>query len=85
MTTLVMISILLVGIAGYRLLPVSDLPNVDFPNIVVTANVAGSQPGDHGLGGCNAARKAVLDHRRHRYHDLGQRPGPYARSTSSLT
>jgi HAE1 family hydrophobic/amphiphilic exporter-1 len=44
MTTLVMISILLVGIAGYRLLPVSDLPNVDFPNIVVTANVPGASP-----------------------------------------
>ncbi len=44
MTTLVMFSILFVGIAGYRLLPVSDLPNVDFPNIVVTANVPGASP-----------------------------------------
>ncbi len=33
MTTLVMIAILIFGIAGYRLLPVSDLPNVDFPTI----------------------------------------------------
>jgi HAE1 family hydrophobic/amphiphilic exporter-1 len=44
MTTLVMLSILFAGIAGYRLLPVSDLPNVDFPNIVVTANVPGASP-----------------------------------------
>jgi len=44
MTTLVMLSILFVGMAGYRLLPVSDLPNVDFPNIVVTANVPGASP-----------------------------------------
>jgi HAE1 family hydrophobic/amphiphilic exporter-1 len=44
MTTLVMLSILFLGIAGYRLLPVSDLPNVDFPNIVVTANVPGASP-----------------------------------------
>jgi HAE1 family hydrophobic/amphiphilic exporter-1 len=44
MTTLVMLSILFVGIAGYRLLPVSDLPNVDFPNIVVTAMVPGASP-----------------------------------------
>jgi hydrophobic/amphiphilic exporter-1 (mainly G- bacteria), HAE1 family len=44
MTTLVMLSILFVGIAGYRLLPVSDLPNVDFPNIVVSANVPGASP-----------------------------------------
>ncbi len=44
MTTLVMISILFVGIAGYRKLPVSDLPNVDFPTIQVTANVPGASP-----------------------------------------
>ncbi|MCK9418003.1 MAG: efflux RND transporter permease subunit [Nitrospirae bacterium] len=44
MTTLVMLSILFLGIAGYRLLPVSDLPNVDFPTIQVTANVPGASP-----------------------------------------
>jgi len=44
MTTLVMLSILFVGIAGYRLLPVSDLPNVDFPTILVSANVPGASP-----------------------------------------
>jgi HAE1 family hydrophobic/amphiphilic exporter-1 len=44
MTTLVMLSIVLLGVAGYRLLPVSDLPNVDFPTIVVSANVPGASP-----------------------------------------
>src|SRR5512139_800645 len=44
MTTLVMIAILLLGIVGYRLLPVSDLPNVDFPTILVTANLPGATP-----------------------------------------
>ncbi|MHB8844486.1 MAG: efflux RND transporter permease subunit [Nitrospirota bacterium] len=44
MTTLVMLSILFLGVAGYRLLPVSALPNVDFPTIVVTANVPGASP-----------------------------------------
>jgi HAE1 family hydrophobic/amphiphilic exporter-1 len=44
MTTLVMISILFVGIAGYRLLPVSDLPNVDFPTLLVSASVPGASP-----------------------------------------
>jgi len=44
MTTLVMLSILFVGIAGYRLLPVSDLPNVDFPTILVSASVPGASP-----------------------------------------
>jgi HAE1 family hydrophobic/amphiphilic exporter-1 len=44
MTTLVMSAILLFGIAAYRLLPVSDLPNVDFPTILVSASVPGASP-----------------------------------------
>ena len=44
MTILVMVGILLAGIAGYRLLPVSSLPNVDFPTIQVTAELPGANP-----------------------------------------
>ncbi len=44
MTTLVMAGILLFGIMGYRLLPVSDLPNVDFPTITVNASLPGASP-----------------------------------------
>jgi HAE1 family hydrophobic/amphiphilic exporter-1 len=44
MTTLVMLGILLFGIFGYRLLAVSDLPNVDFPTIMVSANLSGASP-----------------------------------------
>jgi HAE1 family hydrophobic/amphiphilic exporter-1 len=44
MTTLVMVGILLFGVMGYRALPVSELPNVDFPTIQVSANVPGSSP-----------------------------------------
>ncbi len=44
MTTLVMIAILLFGLVGYHLLPVSDLPSVDFPTINVTANLPGASP-----------------------------------------
>ena len=44
MTTLVMLAILIFGIAGYRQLPVSDLPNVDFPTILVNASVPGASP-----------------------------------------
>jgi HAE1 family hydrophobic/amphiphilic exporter-1 len=44
MTLLVMLAILLFGIMGYRLLPVSDLPNVDFPTLLVTANLPGASP-----------------------------------------
>jgi len=44
MTTLVMSAILLFGIMAYRLLPVSDLPNVDFPTILVNATLPGASP-----------------------------------------
>jgi HAE1 family hydrophobic/amphiphilic exporter-1 len=44
MTTLVMLAILLFGIMGYRSLPVSDLPNVDFPTILVSAALPGASP-----------------------------------------
>jgi HAE1 family hydrophobic/amphiphilic exporter-1 len=44
MTTLVMVAILLFGSMAYRLLPVSDLPNVDFPTISVSAALPGANP-----------------------------------------
>ncbi len=44
MTTLVMIAILVFGIVAYNQLPVSDLPNVDFPTITVTATLPGTAP-----------------------------------------
>ena len=44
MTTLVMVAILLFGVMGYTQLPVSDLPNVDFPTIQVQANLPGAAP-----------------------------------------
>ena len=44
MTTLVMSGIVLFGAAGYRALPVSDLPNVDFPTLRVTAGLPGASP-----------------------------------------
>ncbi|MEI6076995.1 MAG: efflux RND transporter permease subunit [Verrucomicrobiota bacterium] len=44
MTTLVMAAILLFGIFGFRLLPVSDLPSVDFPTIQVNASLPGASP-----------------------------------------
>src|ERR1700716_4237147 len=44
MTALLMIGIVLFGVAGYRALPVSDLPNVDFPTIQVSAGLPGASP-----------------------------------------
>lgn len=44
MTTLVMIAIFLCGVLGYKKLAVSDLPNVDFPTIQVSASLPGASP-----------------------------------------
>ncbi|MGH8518891.1 MAG: efflux RND transporter permease subunit, partial [Panacagrimonas sp.] len=44
MTVLVMSGILIFGLAAYRLLPVSTLPNVDFPTIQVSADPPGANP-----------------------------------------
>jgi HAE1 family hydrophobic/amphiphilic exporter-1 len=44
MTSLVMVAIFIFGIAAYFSLPVSDLPNVDFPTIQVTASLPGANP-----------------------------------------
>ncbi|MCX5639163.1 MAG: efflux RND transporter permease subunit, partial [Planctomycetota bacterium] len=44
MTTLVMAGILIFGAAAFRLLPMSDLPNVDFPTIQVSASLPGASP-----------------------------------------
>jgi HAE1 family hydrophobic/amphiphilic exporter-1 len=43
-TTLLVLTILIFGIMGYRLLPVSDLPNVDYPTIQVNASLPGASP-----------------------------------------
>jgi len=43
-TALIMSAILIFGIMGYRLLPVNDLPNVDFPTIQVSASLPGANP-----------------------------------------
>ena len=44
MTVLVMVGIMLFGLVGYRLLPVSSLPNIDFPTIQVSAELPGASP-----------------------------------------
>lgn len=43
-TTLLMAALLVMGIAGYRSLPISALPSVDFPTIQVTASLPGASP-----------------------------------------
>ncbi len=43
-TSLIMIAILLVGLAGYRFLPLSALPEVDYPTIQVQTFYPGASP-----------------------------------------
>ena len=42
MTTLLMAAFVLAGVFGYSSLPVSELPNVDFPTISVNAGLPGA-------------------------------------------
>src|SRR5688572_5630112 len=44
MTVLVTVAITIFGWMAYERLPVSDLPNVDFPTISVSANLPGASP-----------------------------------------
>ncbi len=44
MTSLLMIALVIFGAFGYAQLPVSELPNVDFPTIAVTTSLPGADP-----------------------------------------
>ncbi len=44
MTTLMTAAVTIFGVMAYRSLPVSDLPNVDFPTISVSASLPGANP-----------------------------------------
>jgi hydrophobe/amphiphile efflux-1 (HAE1) family protein len=43
-TSLLMVALVLVGILGYRYLPVAALPTVDFPTIQITSQYPGADP-----------------------------------------
>src|SRR6266700_2028549 len=44
-TSLLMVAIALFGVIAYRALPVSDLPQVDYPTLNVNAGLPGGDPG----------------------------------------
>ena len=44
-TSLLMVGIALFGVIAYRALPVSDLPQVDYPTLNVSAGLPGGDPG----------------------------------------
>jgi len=43
-TSLLMLAIAVFGVLSYSALPVSDLPNVDFPTLTITASLPGANP-----------------------------------------
>ncbi|MGH8426800.1 MAG: efflux RND transporter permease subunit [Gammaproteobacteria bacterium] len=43
-TTVLMAALVIFGFFAYRMLPVSELPNVDFPTITVSASLPGASP-----------------------------------------
>ena len=44
MTTVLVVALVTMGVFAYVHLPVSELPNVDFPTISVTASLPGANP-----------------------------------------
>ena len=44
MTTVLVAALVIVGLFSYNHLPVSELPNVDYPTISVTASLPGANP-----------------------------------------
>ena len=43
-TSLLMLGIAIFGVVAYRALPVSDLPNVDYPTLSISASLPGADP-----------------------------------------
>src|ERR1039458_2464479 len=62
-TSLLMAAIALFGGVAYRSLAVSDLPNVDFPTLLVTAALPRAPPPDTGPPPRHPPRNSVLRHR----------------------
>src|SRR4051812_21787178 len=44
MTSLIMLAVMIFGLFAYRLLPVNDLPNIDYPTIQVRSDLPGASP-----------------------------------------
>ena len=64
-TSLLMAGIVLFGmVASPQSLPVSDLPNVDFPTLQVTALLCGASPETMGASVATPLRESVHDDRR---------------------
>ncbi len=74
-TTLLTIAIALGGAVAYSLLPVSPLPQVDFPTINVQATLPGASPETMASSVATPLETAVRPHRRDHRDDLHQHAG----------
>ncbi len=43
-TVIIMLALIITGVLAYMNLPISELPNVDFPTLVVNASLPGADP-----------------------------------------
>ena len=84
-TTLLTVAVAMAGAIAFKVLPVSPLPQVDFPTISVGAALPGASAGDHGVVGGHAAGAAVRPHRRRHRDDLVELAGHAPASRSSST
>ena len=75
MTTLSSLAIVLFGLMAYRYLPVNDLPNVDFPTIVVSASLPGASPETMASSVATPLEKQFSTIAGPRLDDLDQHPG----------
>ena len=71
-TTLLMVGVLLVGFVAYRQLPVSALPQVDYPTIQIQTFYPGGSPGCDGLLRHRTPRTSIRRNSRAESDDLHQ-------------
>ena len=74
-TSLLMVGLLLVGLVAYPQLPVSALPEVDYPTIQVVTFYPGAESGRHGVVGDGAAGAPVRPGSRAEPDDFDQFAG----------
>ena len=73
-TTLLTVAIALAGGVAFRILPVSPLPQVDFPTISVSAGLPGASPETMASSVATPLERAIRAHRRRHRDDVLEHP-----------
>jgi HAE1 family hydrophobic/amphiphilic exporter-1 len=82
-TSLLMAAIALFGVIAYRALPVSDLPQVDYPTLNVSAGLPGGDPGTMASAVASPLERQFTTDRRTGLDDLAERRRAAATSRCS--